>query len=155
MVILTLYNPNLKGMNMRISKTLSTLTLALSFLTSNVTLATTNITLSCKVVTEGERTSELSTQTVTFDTEKRYKDLSFKVYNAEVAVSTSFYMTADGKKCGHKVNQICVKQAESVFCTTNPEATMYPTGEFAQSGDRTSIICKINGAVVGSCPEEK
>lgn len=137
------------------SKTLSTIILALTFLTSTVTLAATSITLSCKVVTEGERTSDISTPTVTFDAEKGYKDLSFKVYNSEVAVSTSFYMTADGKKCGHQVNQICVEQKGSAFCTTNPEATMYPTGKFAQAGDRTSIVCKIKGGAAGPCPEEK
>ena len=140
---------------MQISKTLSTLILTFTFLTSSVTLATTNITLSCKVIAEGERTSDISTPTVTFDSEKGYKNLGFKVYNSEVSVSTSFYMTADGKKCGHKVNQICVEQKGSAFCTVNPEATMYATDKFAQAGDSTSIICKIEGGAAGPCPEEK
>ena len=140
---------------MQIAKILSTLISALTFLASDVSLATTNITLTCKVTAEGERSSDVTIPKVTFDSEKGYKYLSFKVYNSEVAVSTSFYMTADGKKCGHKVSQICVEQKGSAFCTANPEATMYPRDKFAQAGERTSIICKIKGGAAGPCPEEK
>ncbi len=117
--------------------------------------AETKITIECKENFQAERTDEVIPHSITFDADKGYKPLSFNVYGSKLTVSASYYMKANGKVCGHSVDQICVSLKGSSFCTNKAEATLYPTDRYAQPGDRTSVKCSIPGNKEFACPTEK
>lgn len=135
-------------------KRFMTLTVALSFVLANTAMASSKLTLSCKVETVAERTDDISTPSVSFDADQGYKSLSFEVYGSEILVTPTLSMSADGKTCSNIVQDICVKLNGSSFCTTKAEAVLYPTDEYAQLGDRTTIKCKMKGDLSFPCPKK-
>jgi hypothetical protein len=115
-------------------------------------IASNTLTIKCNVRVEGERSDVTTSPSITFDAEKGYKNLSFDVYGSKVSVTSTFFMSNDGKTCGNKVDQICVNLKSSVFCSDKPIATLYPTDRYAQPGDRASVECSLIGLKTFPCP---
>lgn len=122
---------------------------------SGIASAGSQLTMICKENHQSERIDRDVEHKVTFDADKGYKNLEFNVYGSTLTIAASFYMKEDGITCGHSVDRICVSLKGSTFCTEQAEATLYPTGKYAQSGDRTFISCSIPNNKEFKCPTEE
>lgn len=121
---------------------------------STTASAKNNITVSCEITKVDERSSTPTTKSLTFDTDKGYKKLSLVIYGSKVEVSSSLYLSADGKTCGNMITDICVGLSNSSFCTDKTTARLYPQSESSQPGDETFIDCKIVDNKEFECPSE-
>ncbi len=121
----------------------------------STSLAVSNVTIECKEFAQGEGTQNTMVHKISFDADKGYKTLSFPVYGSTLKVTASFYMSQDGKTCGHSVDQICVSLPGSSFCTNKAEATLFPTDRYAQPGDSTHVVCSLPGQREMPCPTEE
>ena len=120
--------------------------------------AVTPLTISCDVEVQGERTDDTTTSAISFDADRGCQELALTVYNSPVRVSANFYMSANGKTCGHELS-ICVpmsvgtgSSSSADFCADKSDATIYPTDSYAQVGDRTYIKCSLTGGETAACP---
>lgn len=133
---------------------MKTILIALTLLIGNLSFASTNLTITCKVETVGERTDDVNTKNISFDADKSYKNLNFRVYGSEITVGATTYMSEDGKTCGQTLQGICVSLKGSTFCSEGNSSRIYPTDKFAQAGDSTTISCQLLGGEPAPCSVE-
>lgn len=110
------------------------------------------LTVKCDVEEVGERTDSVSHPQVSFDAAARYPSLNLEFYDMKVSVGVTFTMDTRTQMCSHSVDQICLDTEKGSFCTSGPQAVLYPSeANGGQVGARTSLSCSLVGDVPKPC----